>query len=576
MTSMPTDIAGPSVIDPSLLGRKGEAAREGRYGVEWLGHNLPERWPQLSVQRVYLRARNTGTRTWPVHAGADGGVIGLEVSGNGETRFVPTPQEVAPGAEVIFSFAFIVPFVSLGPQGQLDVRATLAEQTGASWQATGAPPLIARITTGPAENSVAADAVLFAGLACTSFYLPSGGVLRGREGRPYPLFARRASGCRVYDLEGNGWIDYVMGWGSALLGYARAEISEAIRAELGSGAVLGLPNFLELEVTQLLGDMIPCAEMTLFGKNGSDVCTAAVRIARVYTGRPNILFSGYSGWQEPFAQVFEPALGQPGHPQTAFRFPTNDLEQARALFDQHAGQIAGVILEPAAQVEGVDGPVREAAPAFLKALAELCRQNGALLIFDEIMTGFRHPGGSVQKASGVVPDLACFGKALASSMPLSVLVGRRDIMKTVSRIFYHPTYHGEGYSLAAAAAALRIYQQEDVPAQVGEFGRRLMASINELSRQVGIDGEMIGPPFRMVYRFNEPDASRRTLKRTLLQQELMKRGVLAFRGFLLPSTAHGEQELGETLFAFEAALRRVQQVSADDCFERDLEIPPIV
>jgi glutamate-1-semialdehyde aminotransferase len=573
---MPADIADLAVIDRSQSRGESAGPGDGVYGVEWLGHNLPERWPQLSVQRVYLRARNTGTRTWPVHSVAEGGTVGLEVNGNGQTPFVPVPHDVPPGAEVIFSFPFVVPFVSMGPQGNLELRVNLVEQSGTSRQPTGTPPLLLRITIGPADNSESADAVLFAGLGCSGYYLPSGGVLRGREGRPYPLFARRASGCRVYDLEGNGWIDYVMGWGSALLGYARPEISAAIQAELGSGAVLGLPNFLELQVAQLLGDMIPCAEMTLFGKNGSDVCTAAVRMARVHTRRPNILFSGYSGWQEPFAQVFEPALHQPGHPQTAFRFPTNDLEQARALFDQHSGKIAGVILEPAAQVEGVDGPVREADPAFLKALAELCRQNGSLLIFDEIMTGFRYPGGSVQKAIGVVPDLACFGKALTSSMPLSVLVGRRDIMRMVGRIFYHPTYHGEAYSLAAAAAALRIYQTQDVPAQVSEFGRHLMASINELSRRIGIDGEMIGLPFRMVYRFNEPDAPRRILMRTLLQQELMKRGVLAFRGFMLPSTAHGDQELSETVAAFEAALRRVQEVCAGDCFERELEIPPIV
>jgi len=576
MTSTPADSADVSVINSSQLRCKGIATGDGRLGVEWLGHNLPERWPQLSMQRVYLRARNTGARTWRMQEGADGGVIGLEVSAKDETRFFPAPHDVSPGSEVIFSFPFIVPFVSLGPQGELDLCITLVERTGTSRQPTGAPPLVLRMKTGPAENNVTADAALFAGLACSAFYLPSGGVLRGQDGRPFPLFARKASGCRVSDLEGNQWIDYVMGWGSALLGYARPEISDAVRAELDSGAVLGLPNFLELEVAQLLGDLVPCAEMTLFGKNGSDVCTAAVRMARVHTGRPSILFSGYSGWQEPFAQVFEPALEQPGYPQTAFRFPTNDLAQARALFERHAGQIAGVIIEPAAQVEGVDGPVREADPAFLNGLAELCRQHGALLIFDEIMTGFRYPGGSVQKATGVLPDLACFGKALTSSMPLSVLVGRREIMRSVGRIFYHPTYRGEAYSFAAAAAALRIYQSQDVPGQIGEFGTRLMTSINELSRRIGMDGEMIGLPFRMVYRFNEPDQPRRTLMRTLLQQELLKHGVLAFRGFMLPSTAHGEQELHETLAAFEAAFRRVQEVSAGDCFERHLEIPPIV
>jgi glutamate-1-semialdehyde aminotransferase len=235
-----------------------------------------------------------------------------------------------------------------------------------------------------------------------------------------------------------------------------------------------------------------------------------------------------------------------------------------------------VILEPAAQVEGVDGPVREADPAFLRGLAETCREHGALLIFDEIMTGFRYPGGSVQKATGVVPDLACFGKALSAGMPLSVLVGRRDVMKAVGQIFYHPTFKGEAYSFAAAAAALRIYQAEDVPGRVADFGRRLLESINQVSRRLAIGGEMTGLPFRMVYRFEEPDPQRRTLMRTLLQQELLKQGVLSFRGFLLPSAAHGEAELRQTANAFEAALRRVQDVSRRDCFEQVLEIAPVL
>jgi len=301
-----------------------------------------------------------------------------------------------------------------------------------------------------------------------------------------------------------------------------------------------------------------------------------VRIARAHTGRAKILFSGYSGWQEPFASMFEPRLAQPGHAPSVFRFATNDLAQVKALFDEHAGQVAAVILEPAGQVEGVDGPVRDADPAFLKSLADLCRENGALLIFDEIMTGFRHPGGSVQKATGVVPDLACFGKALTSAMPLSALVGRRDVMRSANRIFYHPTFKGEAYSFAAASAALRVYQTEDVPGQVAAFGGRLSDAVNDVSARVGVDGGMIGLPYRMVYRFNEPDASLRTLMRTLLEQELLERGVLPFRGFFLPSTAHGDTELNQTTEAFEAALRQVRDVRDTARFEEALNIPPVV
>jgi glutamate-1-semialdehyde 2,1-aminomutase len=207
---------------------------------------------------------------------------------------------------------------------------------------------------------------------------------------------------------------------------------------------------------------------------------------------------------------------------------------------------------------------------------ELCRERGALLIYDEIFTGFRYPGGSVQKASGVVPDLTCLGKALSSGMPLSALVGRRDIMKSISRIFYHPTFKGEAYSFAAAAAALKIHQAEDVPAQIQQFGRKLMDAVNELSPRLGIDGQLSGPAFRMLYRFNEPDPATRMLMRTLLLQELLKHGVLPFRGCFIPSTVHGESELQQTIDAFDASLRRVREIADANRFEKELEIPPVI
>jgi glutamate-1-semialdehyde 2,1-aminomutase len=200
-----------------------------------------------------------------------------------------------------------------------------------------------------------------------------------------------------------------------------------------------------------------------------------------------------------------------------------------------------------------------------------------VLIFDEIMTGFRYAQGSVQKATGVIPDLACFGKALTSGMPLSALVGRREVMQnTLSRIFYHPTFKGEVYSFAGAVAALELYQTQDVPGQIHAYGTRLKDGINRISRDVGVRGRMVGLPYRMVYQFLEPDESRRCLQRTLLLQELLKRGILTFRGFMLPSLAHGEQEMDKTLAAFRAALQRVQEISADDSFASHLEIPLVV
>src|SRR5262249_44964788 len=158
---------------------------------------------------------------------------------------------------------------------------------------------------------------------------------------------------------------------------------------------------------------------------------------------------------------------------------------------------------------------------FLANVAAVCRERGIVLIFDEILTGFRHRAGSVQKAAGVVPDLTCLGKALTSGLPLSALVGRRALLEgTVGRIFYHPTFKGEAYSFAAALSALDVYERLDVPGHVHDFGTRLKDGVNRLSRELGVGGRMAGLPYRMVYQFLEPDPERRALKRTLLIQEL--------------------------------------------------------
>jgi glutamate-1-semialdehyde 2,1-aminomutase len=200
-----------------------------------------------------------------------------------------------------------------------------------------------------------------------------------------------------------------------------------------------------------------------------------------------------------------------------------------------------------------------------------------VLVFDEIMTGFRHPGGSVQHATGVTPDLTCLGKALTSGWPLSALLGRRKILEsTMGGVFYHPTFKGEAHSFAAALAALRVYQSQDVPGRVQTFGTRLMDGVTRLGEQLGLAGRMVGRPYRMVYEFLEPDAGRRALMRTLLIQELMKRGVLTFRGFLLPSLAHGDEELALTQAAYEGAFRVVREAEADGSFARRLEVPLVI
>ena len=539
------------------------------FAVEWLEHNLPAEWPEGSQFHAYVRLANRGARPWPARH-PEGKSVELTVQLRcARTHRVPLPRDVAPGAEITMG----VPLTFAGGLGRAwSVRFGLVER-GGGWLPRRARPLVVRVRKGPARTGPTANALAVARRGNNWGYQPTEGVARGRAGRPYPLFLREARGCRIRDPEGNGWIDYVMGWGSALLGYAHPHVQEAVAPHLSSGAVLSLPHELEMELTAALLKRFPGSDAVLFGKNGSDVCTAAVRIARIHTGRRKVLFSGYHGWQDWYADAASPELAGPGTP-SAFRFRLNDLADFERLSHKHRGEVAAVILEPAAQVEGVDGPVQDADRAFLSAVAATCRKRGILLIYDEIMTGFRHPGGSVQRSTGVVPDLTCLGKALTSGWPLSALLGRRDILeRTLGRIYYHPTFKGEAYSFAAGLAALELYDRQDVPGHVRSYGTRLMDGVGRLSNELGVAGSLVGQPYRMVYRFEEPDRERCALKRTLLKQELMKNGILTFRGFMLPSLAHGEEELALTLAAFRTALLTVREADADGSFARRLEIP---
>jgi glutamate-1-semialdehyde 2,1-aminomutase len=546
-------------------------AHRGGLAVEWLEHNLPLEWPEGSPLYAYMRLANRGRDTWRADH-SEGRRVELTVQFRlGRTHRVPLPRAVAPGEEITLG----VPLTLVGGFGSCwTVRFGLVERGRGWFGPRRARPLVVRIRKAPAATGPTAEALAVARRANNWGYQPTEGVARGRDGRPYPLFIREARGCRIRDLEGNEWIDFVMGWGSALLGYAHPEVQAAVAPHLGSGAVLSLPSGLEMKLTEALLARFPSSEAVLFGKNGSDVCTAAVRVARMYTGRRTILFSGYHGWQDWYADAASPELAGPHAVRTAFRFRFNDVDNFRRRVDEHRGQIAAVILEPAAQVEGVDGPVRDADPHFLTSVATICRKHGILLVYDEIMTGFRHPGGSVQKATGVIPDLTCLGKALTSGWPLAALLGPRDILApTMGRIYYHPTFKGEAYSFAAALAALAVFDREDVPARVRAFGQRLMAEVNDVCRELSVAGGLVGQPYRMVYRFEEPDRERCTLKRTLLKQELMKRGVLTFRGFLLPSLAHGDEELAFTVDAYRAALAVVRHADVDGSFARRLEVP---
>ncbi|HUU24574.1 MAG TPA: aminotransferase class III-fold pyridoxal phosphate-dependent enzyme, partial [Methyloceanibacter sp.] len=283
-----------------------------------------------------------------------------------------------------------------------------------------------------------------------------------------PLFLERGEGARVWDPDGNVYIDYVMGLLPVVLGYRDPDVDGAIRTQLDRGITFSLATELEAELAESLCELIPCAEMVRFGKNGSDATSAAVRLARAFTGRDKIAICGYHGWHDWYIGTTARHLGVPqAIRDLSIAFPFNDLDALEALLKAEPDRFAAVILEP----EGLDAPL----PGFLDAVRGLCDTYGVVLVFDEIITGFRRHLGGAQAVHGVTPDLASFGKAMANGMPISAIVGRGEIMRLMEDIFFSGTFGGEALSLAASIATIDKLRRLDGPAKFAGMGARLRA-----------------------------------------------------------------------------------------------------
>ena len=384
-----------------------------------------------------------------------------------------------------------------------------------------------------------------------------------------PIFLQRGRGSHVWDVDGNEYIDYPMALGPIVLGYDDPDVLAAVRAQLADGVTFSLAHPLEVEVAETLAKIVPCAEMVRFGKNGSDVTSGAVRAARAHTGRDVIACCGYHGWQDWYIGTTTRRRGVPEAVCELTRtFTYNDLGSLERIFAEHRGRVAAVILEPVGVVE----PERE----FLQRVASVTHANGAVLIFDEIVTGFRLALGGAQERFGVVPDLACFGKAMANGFPLSAVVGRRAIMEVFDEIFFSVTFGGEALSLAAARATMAKLHEKNVIEHLWRQGARLRDGYNALAREVGLASltQCLGYPPRTVLTFADGAGAESLATKSLFQQEMIKRGILIAGGFNL-CYAHSDDDIRRTLDACRDALAILARALAEGRVEASLEGPVI-
>lgn len=376
-------------------------------------------------------------------------------------------------------------------------------------------------------------------------------LFAGEEGA-YPHFALKAFGCRLVDEHGRTFVDWLSGSGCALLGYRHPAVEAAIREQLVAGPTLSLYHPVEIEVARALTKMIPCAEMVGFGKSASDVLTAAVRIARAHTGRQLILYHGYHGYQDWFACRHQSRPGLPhASAEQLHAFPYNDLPALASLLERFSGSVAAVMLEPT--------NTTPPDPGYLEGVRELAHAHGALLIFDEVWTWYRLGTSGAQGVFGVVPDLACYGKALANGMPLAAVVGRQRFMRLLPSVVYGMTYRDETLSLAAAHAVLGVLRTEPVVPHIQAVGRRIRAEFERLSGEAGIQCAVVGMDARLQIEFADQGGLRREQLLGLFLRECAARGVLT-SGLIGPNYAHDEAAVRQTLDVFAEAIQVVAAV----------------
>ncbi len=378
---------------------------------------------------------------------------------------------------------------------------------------------------------------------------PGGHHLSGRpllEPATSPMYFERGKGCRIWDVDGREYIDYVLAYGAILLGYADERVDAAAVAQLGRGSLLSLNHPMHVQFLEALLPRFPGAEMGVFVKTGSEATTAAVRIARRATGRRRIARCGYHGWHDWCLPV-DPAVPT-GLAEQVPEFSAREPATLAAILDAHPGEVAGVILAP----EMLHPPDR----AKLVELIGLTHRAGAVFILDEIKTAFRTPPGTLQQHLRLQPDLTTVSKAMGNGWPIAAVVGPRELMRHAEGMHLSATYHGDTASMAAALETLAIVDREQVADHVWRLGERLIGGLAEAAARRGIAAEAYGEPLPPMpfLRFTHPDAAHNDAVRRAFYAEVFARGVLLHpRHLWFISQAHQVADIDATLDICDAA-----------------------
>ena len=383
-----------------------------------------------------------------------------------------------------------------------------------------------------------------------------------------PKYLQRGKGGRVWDVDDNQFIDCWLACLPITFGYNVKEINDSIVAQLDQGITFSLMHPLEVEVAEMLREDIPIAEQARLAKNGSDVCEAAVRLARHLTGRNHVVTFGYHGFHDWYIGSTDRDFGIPRSTgDMTLRMQYNDMDSLKSLFSAHKGDVACVIMEPAI-FEFQKGD-------FLSEVKEYVHSQGALLIFDEMLTGYRFARGGGMEYFGVTPDLATYGKGIANGMPIGIIVGPEKHMRGFEQVFLSSTYGGETLTLAAVKAGLEYHRKYDVVQHMWRLGKIALDGFNNQIEKRGLQKHIsaIGYPVRQALTFKnergEPDFD----MVGIFQQEMLKRGVLCNAGLGF-CHMHSDNDAVYVVRAFSEALDIIGNALDDGDFKKFLEGKP--
>ncbi len=408
-----------------------------------------------------------------------------------------------------------------------------------------------------------------------------------------PKILKKQKGCRVWDVDGNEFIDMVMGCGPVTLGHGNRRIEVAIIKQLKKGVLFSMINELEIELAQSLVKDIKSVEMVKFSKNASDVCAASVRLARHITKKDIIFCYGYHGFHDWYVGTTDRNSGVPKNIRELTKvFDYGDNQGLKKMFEKYKGRVAAVIMEPVIGQRGSYVKQKNNPSGYikrtpikncdqvktLKFVKKIAKENGSLFILDECISGFRFGVGGAQDFFGVYPDLSIFGKGVTNGMPLGILGGKKKYMKHFDKVFLSSTYAPEALTLAAAIENLKIYKEKKVIENLWNKGEYIDKNFSNIIKKYNLSKyvSLAGYPVRLMVNTHLENGKQNNVLATLYQQEMFKNGILCFSGVLMLSISHSKKDLDLLTEAFDKTCSIIKKAVKDkNNFEKYLTCKPM-